>query len=34
MPYALLVLSYWLLTTTVAAVARSLARRMTRHLRG
>ncbi|MFK3794895.1 amino acid ABC transporter permease [Pseudomonas sp. NPDC088444] len=34
MPYALLVLSYWLLTTTVAAVARTLGQRMTRHLRG
>ncbi len=34
MPYALLVLSYWLLTSTVAAVARALGLRMTRHLRG
>lgn len=34
MPYALLVLSYWLLTSTVAAVARALGQRMTRHLRG
>ena len=34
MPYALLVLSYWLLTSTVAAVAGALGQRMTRHLRG
>jgi His/Glu/Gln/Arg/opine family amino acid ABC transporter permease subunit len=34
LPYALLVLSYWLLTSTVAAVARTLGQRMTRHLRG
>ncbi|RAU44580.1 MULTISPECIES: amino acid ABC transporter permease [unclassified Pseudomonas] len=34
MPYALLVLSYWLLTSTVAALARALGQRMTRHLRG
>ncbi|WP_297837510.1 amino acid ABC transporter permease [Pseudomonas sp.] len=34
MPYALLVLSYWLLTCSVAALAGLLGRRMTRHLRG
>lgn len=34
LPYALLVLSYWLLTSTVAALARTLGQRMTRHLRG
>ncbi|MDE1194223.1 MAG: amino acid ABC transporter permease [Pseudomonas sp.] len=34
MPYALLVLSYWLLTSSVAAIARALGQRMTRHLRG
>lgn len=34
MPYALLVLSYWLLTSSVAAVARAVGQRMTRHLRG
>lgn len=34
LPYALLVLSYWLLTSSVAAIASALARRMTRHLRG
>jgi His/Glu/Gln/Arg/opine family amino acid ABC transporter permease subunit len=34
MPYALLVLSYWLLTSSVAALAAVLGRRMTRHLRG
>jgi His/Glu/Gln/Arg/opine family amino acid ABC transporter permease subunit len=34
MPYALLVLSYWLLTSSVAAIARWLGLRMTRHLRG
>ena len=33
-PYALLVLSYWLLTTSVAALAEYLGRRATRHLRG
>ncbi|AOE83211.1 amino acid ABC transporter permease [Pseudomonas sp. TCU-HL1] len=33
-PYALLVLSYWLLTTSVAALAEYLAQRTTRHLRG
>ena len=33
-PYALLVLCYWLLTSSVAAVASALGRRMTRHLRG
>jgi His/Glu/Gln/Arg/opine family amino acid ABC transporter permease subunit len=34
MPYALLVLSYWLLTSSVAVIARSLGLRVTRHLRG
>jgi His/Glu/Gln/Arg/opine family amino acid ABC transporter permease subunit len=34
MPYALLVLSYWLLTSMVAAAASALGRHMTRHLRG
>ena len=34
LPYALLVLSYWLLTSSVAAVASALERRMTLHLRG
>lgn len=34
LPYTLLVLSYWLLTSTVAALARTLGQRMTRHLRG
>ncbi len=34
MPYALLVLSYWLLTSTVAVMADALGRRMTRYLRG
>ena len=33
-PYALLVLSYWLLTSVVAALAEHLGRRATRHLRG
>ncbi|HEY0290180.1 MAG TPA: amino acid ABC transporter permease [Pseudomonas sp.] len=33
-PYALLVLSYWLLTTAVAVMAEYLGRRATRHLRG
>lgn len=34
LPYALLVLSYWVLTSSVAAIASVMARRMTRHLRG
>ena len=34
LPYALLVLSYWLLTSSVAALASVLGRRLTRHLRG
>lgn len=34
LPYALLVLSYWLLTSSVAVIASALGRRMTRHLRG
>lgn len=34
LPYALLVLSYWLLTSSVAAIASALGQRMTRHLRG
>lgn len=33
-PYALLVLCYWLLTSSVAALASVLGRRLTRHLRG
>lgn len=33
-PYALLVLSYWLLTSSVAVLAEYLGRRATRHLRG
>lgn len=34
LPYALLVLSYWLLTSSVAAIAGAVGQRMTRHLRG
>lgn len=34
LPYALLVLSYWLLTSSVAVIASALGKRMTRHLRG
>lgn len=34
LPYALLVLSYWLLTSSVAAIASAVGQRMTRHLRG
>ncbi|WDY59630.1 amino acid ABC transporter permease [Pseudomonas sp. PSKL.D1] len=34
LPYALLVLCYWLLTSMVAALANALGQRMTRYLRG
>lgn len=34
LPYAMLVLSYWLLTSSVAAIASAVGQRMTRHLRG